>query len=666
MKYQIKIELLSDLCSESGASLSESVDTDVCTDAKGYPYLPAKRLKGILLEAFLDYLDVTGSELKPETYFGVEDGMDSSMYLSDATLDEESRKKGLSGDYEKVKKSFVYSRTQTSIDDRNGIAKEGSLRTINVVSAGVNFEFDVTTSLDEKTLKDVLSLVRHMGGKRTRGLGEVRWTLAKVYSASSTSSGVTMTDAMKDYQVSLLLRSANNLLIPAGNKNETLSYIPGSSIYGFFANRYIRDHQLTDPMQDPDFLAMFIDHKVRFSNGYLSDSKGTEFLPLPSLIAKVKNTKKYKNGIYKDPNLDSSLNTDVDNNPKTKPRVKAENISEKYGTFDGTTILFAEPQYSFDYHHARDKAHIGDGTISDAQFYQYYSLSAGQYFLVTLQGQGQYLEKLLKGLTEIRVGKSRTAQYGCLEIVGSPHAIALAQPDSFTAQEFVVFVESPLILMDDNGNYQADTPAFKNALCQKLQLAETTAIEGHIRGKLISGFNMLWKKSKIAFYGIDNGSYFIVTLPSGSVSLPTRLSLGQKQAEGFGSLRLMALDKLKETEFFTINLPEEEVSIAKADRLTVFENSQQEGLAVCEELKIYDAFNSSTLNRFLLMLQESKDYHDFHFNYIGSVKDDDKKGKFDKVFKRFDELAHDESKPIDYRAFFQTLLASAKYHKRGE
>ena len=49
-KYQIKIELLSDLCVSDGGVYNSSLDTDICYDAYGFPFIPAKRLKGCLRE----------------------------------------------------------------------------------------------------------------------------------------------------------------------------------------------------------------------------------------------------------------------------------------------------------------------------------------------------------------------------------------------------------------------------------------------------------------------------------------------------------------------------------------------------------------------------------------------------------------------------------------
>ena len=50
-KYKLTITLKSDLCVGSGYSYARVIDSDICYDDLGIPYIPAKRLKGCLREA---------------------------------------------------------------------------------------------------------------------------------------------------------------------------------------------------------------------------------------------------------------------------------------------------------------------------------------------------------------------------------------------------------------------------------------------------------------------------------------------------------------------------------------------------------------------------------------------------------------------------------------
>ena len=57
MRKKLQIELKSDLCAGSGESLGSLIDTDICYDEYGFPYIPSKRLKGLIKEAFIEYMD---------------------------------------------------------------------------------------------------------------------------------------------------------------------------------------------------------------------------------------------------------------------------------------------------------------------------------------------------------------------------------------------------------------------------------------------------------------------------------------------------------------------------------------------------------------------------------------------------------------------------------
>ena len=53
-RYQIRIELLSDLCVSDGGVYNSALDTELCYDSYGFPFIPAKRLKGCLRECALE------------------------------------------------------------------------------------------------------------------------------------------------------------------------------------------------------------------------------------------------------------------------------------------------------------------------------------------------------------------------------------------------------------------------------------------------------------------------------------------------------------------------------------------------------------------------------------------------------------------------------------
>lgn len=67
--YLMKIRLLSDLCVADGGIYNSSIDTDICYDSYGLPFIPAKRIKGCLRECGIELRD-WGEELPLEEIFG--------------------------------------------------------------------------------------------------------------------------------------------------------------------------------------------------------------------------------------------------------------------------------------------------------------------------------------------------------------------------------------------------------------------------------------------------------------------------------------------------------------------------------------------------------------------------------------------------------------------
>ena len=55
--YLMKIRLLSDLCVADGGIYNSSIDTDICYDSYGLPFIPAKRIKGCLRECGIELRD---------------------------------------------------------------------------------------------------------------------------------------------------------------------------------------------------------------------------------------------------------------------------------------------------------------------------------------------------------------------------------------------------------------------------------------------------------------------------------------------------------------------------------------------------------------------------------------------------------------------------------
>ena len=171
MKKKLQIKLKSDLCAGSGEGLGSLIDTDICYDNFGLAYIPSKRLKGLIKEAFVEYSDWAKNEANSEMFeriskelFGVENSNNScnlkidNAYLENADLIEDEIPK-IEDRYQKyVSKQRIINlntdiRYQTAVEQETGVAKENSLRSIRVLNSGETFFAIIECETEEEVLE---------------------------------------------------------------------------------------------------------------------------------------------------------------------------------------------------------------------------------------------------------------------------------------------------------------------------------------------------------------------------------------------------------------------------------------------------------------------------------------------------------------------------------
>lgn len=192
LNYQIKIILKSDTLIGSGEGYGSIIDTDVVLDDSGIPYIPAKRVKGIMLESAheLNYmLNLFNKSIEIDNLFGKKGEVDGVVYFSNFYLENYANIKQWLDYYcnktviinkQSIISKMTSLRHSTAIDGKTNLAKTGSLRTERVINSENIFISEV--SFPEK-LEEFFALIcqntRKIGTKRTRGLGEIETVLLK-------------------------------------------------------------------------------------------------------------------------------------------------------------------------------------------------------------------------------------------------------------------------------------------------------------------------------------------------------------------------------------------------------------------------------------------------------------------------------------------------------
>jgi CRISPR/Cas system CSM-associated protein Csm3 (group 7 of RAMP superfamily) len=193
--YSLKVELLSPALVGSGEGYGAIIDSDVVFDEVGLPYIPAKRIKGCLLDSAREVKEMfekagisfdiffprvfgdQGAAGSAPVYFSnlyIESYRENKAWL-EYYLTEGKYKQILSKD--SILETFTEIRQQTRITD-DGVASEHSLRSSRVIKKGVIFVGDVTAEDDSGEVIDTLALAvlnfRSFGTARNRGFGEIR------------------------------------------------------------------------------------------------------------------------------------------------------------------------------------------------------------------------------------------------------------------------------------------------------------------------------------------------------------------------------------------------------------------------------------------------------------------------------------------------------------
>ena len=671
MRKKLQIELKSDLCAGSGESLGSLIDTDICYDEYGFPYIPSKRLKGLIKEAFIEYMDWKKDEslIKvKEELFGTEDSRDSgnlridNAYLknissieNDIENIEEQYKKYLSK--QRIVELNTNIRYQTAVDEESGVAKENSLRSIRVLETGNVFEafIECDKEVEEKILEKCIKLLTHMGNNRTRGLGEIKCSIIddKNDNKAKYNEDIETLNEEKEYEIELLLKAESNIMVSKQLSEVTENYIPGSNIMGSIANKYIKDKKIDNfDNIDEKFINLFLNGKVIYSNAYITEKDGKlEYYPAPLSYSKVKNMNK----VYHNKMIDVN-----------EENIQLSNFGDKFVTLTGENYI-KEVLTSENYHHQRAKdlsiGHVSEGK-DGGTFYQFLSIDQGQYFKTKIIGKGKELNEILKyiKIDEIlRVGKSKAAEYGKLRVVNNLKTEIKETEKTYS--KFAVILTSPLILFDEN---KVQIAKDKNTLINKLK--ETFGIENLKVTKAFigyseeSGFNAIWKMPKEQVVSYASGTTIVFESES-PVKLKEKYILGERINEGYGQLVIYDLADKKDSSLtfkeYKIESEEKKYSeiqketrkiLNKSIKKVINEEILIDALNTVEKNYNKISINNTTIGRILLMLKESKNYEEFDKN-VNSIKDDKKLKNIIKIIENKENLFKLDS----YKIYEQSL-----------
>lgn len=642
MMAEIIITLKSDLCAADGDGFAAAIDADVCTDRCGLPIIPARRLKGCLRDAARL---IGTNEAVIDEIFGVR-GSNScgALRLSDARLlnaEELSRAAETSRGITPAMLTdlFTYTRASTAISEETGSAKEQSLRFVRVVKHfdpfdGTELRFSAKADIPEKYAGEfsrICRALRNIGFKRNRGLGAVRCELSET--AEETAIPAHSFSPDREYTLRYTVRLSDDVMISGSSSDESLDFIPGSSLLGFFANEYLKTHEAESAFEE-----IFLKNGVRFSNLYISDKNGAEYFPAPVVAGKIKGVNHPVNVLMHDLSKSDSV---------VKPL--------KSG-YTNLSLNLRQPLTETVYHISRE---------SDSGLYMQTALRKGQFFSGSISGKGALLGgifDILRGGV-VRVGRSKTAQYSVCCVVPESVCVQPAETRKIRlcrGEVFVAAAISDVLLPDGMCGYVSDMGSFAGAAAKAFGFGCDTPDSGMeikrsaLRFRTVHGFNTQWGLSKPHLRAIAAGSAAVFTADT-DYELPEELWLGDKNGEGFGCIRLIKSSEL------SFRPEEEETPPEEAARL--FEKAlAAEQMRLCA-LDFSAAHNlgisSAQINRAALMAKQAVDFGDF-ITRIENITDERTR---DSLSDFFGDKKLDVPKS-DWREFVLLLLTLEKYKAR--
>lgn len=595
---KISITLRSDLCTGSGYSYAGVVDNDVCYDDAGLPYIPARRLKGCLRETadtvlYIKYGSRAGKlfgSAGSSSYNRRDDRKrgekeKKSIQIGNAYPEhyaglraalKEGRNRNAFYNSQNVLQRFSRVLGQTSIVD--GVADDLTLRYTRVInqyapwgeSVPMTFFADITYDPeDEAILEDVLRATRHIGLKRTRGMGNVRiqWAdspdaggpdasgreQAKIICSENDIREEILPD--ETVQLTFGIENIEPLVLSAEQEDESAGYISGQSVLGAFASRFL-DKDGADA-ESQAFRDLFLTGKTIFTNFY-PYVRGRIHYPSAEYLRKLKKSEKY---VYALAEALPSSHSDEDYDPSGGNQPKS--LKNKYVSLEGNEISVCDVERDIIYHH---RHHDESGDETAALLYGLEVLRPGQCFAGSVIVPKEYvhtMKQLILQSPYISFGKSKTAQYGLCRLIpahpgyaqctgsstggnqgnGGSHPSAGVQiPKGSTA--VVTFLSDAVFCKSEDGTSGGQYTVFydevreivKRQLGIEENVSQKNLYLSMLQTSVRMGYLGIWNLRKPAIPVVRAGSCLSFVLDK---DLSTdRKFIGERNLEGFGQISI--------------------------------------------------------------------------------------------------------------------------------
>lgn len=631
MNYRLTITLNSDICIGNGESKGNSIDSDICVDEMGIPYIPARRIKGCLRDTaeflFSNGYKIDNKKLRESDVtelFGDPFGNKGSIIITDAQMWNSSsiaasirKLKKENKEYlndilhpEKIERCFTAIRGQTKMED--GLKVDGTLRFTRVLTKNnyifnkdIPVKFISNIEIDEnvnlvKLLEASCKGTRHIGTNRNRGLGNVTMMLEKVSDNNKPVLEIASNGNVvpgKKYELEYKISLDSMVSIPGFGESITL--IPGSSVIGCFGGYFINKN----PQEMKVFEDLFLNGKVKWS-ALTPVVSGKISKPVPMLLLELKNA-------------DGKIINQYGENKLEWKRFKPKTLDGKYAIKNDDGFEIVSVHTHAQYHNS----------ISKEMLYMQDAIDAGCIYGGTVTFDGKYYDDIVDIISNanLRFGRSRNVQYSNCHIIPHINVKPFEEKNKNIKGHIYIVANSDLIIREKGVNI-TDGDDIREYIATKLDLNDYEKSEDTdcIKYGLNGGFNNMWHLQKMHTSTVKAGSVFCFNISE--TELPECTYIGDMLQEGFGSISIYSKDEIERL----VNNKKGKIDIEDTDAdIMLCKNIENALIAmVVKECMIRYSRNNTyydykiPISRLRLMLQRSTDYKDFR-NKITSIKTND-------------------------------------------
>lgn len=319
------------------------------------------------------------------------------------------------------------------------------------------------------------------------------------------------------YQLTYAITCLEPVLLAArhgdANMLGTLDFIPGSSILGLLANRFLHRHQLTSEAASRHalFQRCFLSGEVIYSNACITwqDKDGTLYSgrPVPRAIHQEKNGRKIFDLLCR----------------REPPDDQTKALSG-WCHIENNQICFKDVATTINFHHSRNPK---TGTPLSGAIFNYEAIAAHQTFQGEIRGPAELLTtiaNLSEGLRGCYLGRSKNSEYGRIQFEWLSETPAACMPMEVTEGPLTLTLLSDAIIYNEYG-YATTDPS---ELAKLLGLSHFDKVL--MQAGSVETFVGIWGLKKPSDVCFKAGSCFLIQ----DADKAARKRLADQQLTGIG------------------------------------------------------------------------------------------------------------------------------------